>query len=238
MGRLLDGRFAPVTDSFGFLRAPLAELADLFDRWLNGLRPTGREPFQSELAAALERLGKGGASRVLLAETRSDWVAVFVDRKDSFHSEVCHPARVYPCRGLCVRWFPHTIDQDPKHGQYGAVAFQTLADHPTDFLNVERSVDLGCYERGWKFSTSGPILPFEQTERYGARKVRDRFTPELLEAYCRAVGIELFSAEFYGPAFVLFQPRKGEPAEPGAAAAPPAASSLFEAHNSPSRSGM
>jgi hypothetical protein len=209
MRRLLDGRFAPVTDSFGFLRAPLAGLADFFGHWLNSLRPTGREALRCELPTALERLGRGKASRVLLAQTRSEWVAVFVDREDSFHSEVCHPARAYPCRGLCVRWFLHTIDQDPERGQYGAITFQTLADHETDFLNVERTVDLGCYERGWKFSASGPVLPFEQTEQYRARKVRDRFTPELLGAYCRALGIELFSAEFYGPAFVLFQRREG-----------------------------
>ena len=208
MRRLLDGRFAPVTDSFGFLRAPLAGLTDFFDRWLNGLGPTNQNRIRCDLATALQRLGKGAASRVLLAETPSDWVAVFVDRKDSFHSEVCHPARAYPCRGLCVRWYEHTIDQDPRHGQYGAVTFQTLADHPTDGFNVERTVDVGCYEDGWRFTASGPVLPFEQTERYGARQVRDRFTPELLEAYCRALGIELFNADFYGPAFVLFQPRK------------------------------
>jgi hypothetical protein len=208
MNRLLDGRFAPVTDSFGFLQAPLAGLADFFDRWLNGLGPTVRGLLRCDLAAALKQLGEGGASRVLLAETQSDWVAVFVDRNDSFHSEVCHPARAYPCRGLCVRWFKHTIDQDPRQGQYGAITFQTLGGHSADSLNVERTVDVGCYEDGWRFTASGPLLPFEQTERYAARKVRDRFTPELLQAYCRALGIDLFSAAFYGPAFVFFQPRK------------------------------
>jgi hypothetical protein len=217
MERLLGGRFEPVTDSFGFLRAPLPGLAGFFDRWLNGLRPTVHRAFQAELATALGQLGNGRDSRVLLAETRSEWVAVFVDRRDSFLSEVYHPVRTIPCRGLCVRWFPHTIDQDRQQGHYGAVTFQTLADHPTDFLSVERSVDLGCYERGWKFSASGPVLPFEQTERYSARKIRDRFTPEMLDAYCRALGIEVFRADFYGPAFVLFQPQR---AEPGAAADP------------------
>ena len=207
MNRLLDGRFAPATDSFGFLQAPLAGLTEFFDRWLNGLRPTKLDSFQGELPNALERLGNKCASRVLLAETRSNWVAVFVDRADSFHSEVGHPASAYPCRGISVRWFLHTIDKDTKKGQYGALTFQTIADHPTDFLNTERTVDVGCYENGWSFSATGPVQPYEQTEAYRARKVRDRFTPELLAAYCRAVGIDVFNAEFYGPNFALFMPK-------------------------------
>jgi hypothetical protein len=200
-----------VTDSFGFLQAPLHELTAFFDRWLGGLRPTIRSEFRTDLTTALERLGGSRASRVLLAETRSEWVAVLVDRRDSFHSEVYHPARSLPCRGLCIRWFPHTIDQARRQGHYGAITFQTLADHPIDFLQVERSVDVGCYERGWKFTTSGPVLPFEQTERYSAYKIRDRFTPEMLDTYCRAFGIEAFRPEFYGPAFVLFDLRRAEP---------------------------
>lgn len=205
--RLLDGRFAPVTDSFGFLQAPLNGLTDFFQGWLKKIHRAEHENLRCDLASALERVGKAGQFRTLLAATRSDWVAVFVDRKDSFHSEVMHPSLTYPCRGLCVRWAEHTINKDPK-GQYGAVTLQTLADHRTDFLNIERCIDAGYYEEGWKFSATGPVLPFEQTELYAGRRIRDRFTPQMLQSYCRALGIDVFNADFYGPEFVLFEPIK------------------------------
>jgi hypothetical protein len=86
---------------------------------------------------------------------------------------------------------------------------QTLADHRTEFLNLKRCVDVGCYEDGWEFTAKGPVLPFEHTERYRARRIRDRFTPEMLQSYCRALGIDVFNADFYGPEFVLFEPTKG-----------------------------
>lgn len=48
------------------------------------------------------------------------------------------------------------------------------------------------------------VLPgLQQPERYKARRMRDRFTSEMLEAYCGALGIEVFESSFYGPRAVL-----------------------------------
>jgi len=65
-------------------------------------------------------------------------------------------------------------------------------------------VQAGYYDDGRAFDSDGPVLPFEQVERYREKRIRDRFTPEMLEAYARALGIDLFNAKFYGPRFVLF----------------------------------
>jgi hypothetical protein len=35
------------------------------------------------------------------------------------------------------------------------------------------------------------------------RRTIDRFTPEMLESYCAALGIELFNADFYGEQCLL-----------------------------------
>jgi hypothetical protein len=51
------------------------------------------------------------------------------------------------------------------------------------------------------------IQPFEQTERYGAKRLVDRFTSDMLADYCRALGNELFDESFYGPhGFLLYFP--------------------------------
>lgn len=49
----------------------------------------------------------------------------------------------------------------------------------------------------------GEVQPYEQTENYGKRKIVDRFTPEMLESYCAALGIELFNPGFYGEQSLL-----------------------------------
>ena len=53
----------------------------------------------------------------------------------------------------------------------------------------------------------GEVQPFEQIDRYAARRVADRVTAELLEAYCRAFGIHLFDVDFYGGADVVTHAR-------------------------------
>jgi hypothetical protein len=61
----------------------------------------------------------------------------------------------------------------------------------------------------WVFEQSGEIQPYEDTSRYGARKIADRFTPEMIESYCAALGINLFDSDFYGPHGNLFVKMKG-----------------------------
>ena len=60
-------------------------------------------------------------------------------------------------------------------------------------------------EEKWIFETEGEIQPFERVEKYKAKRIQDRFTDDLLEEYCLALGIRLFDAEFYGPRGVLVE---------------------------------
>ena len=56
----------------------------------------------------------------------------------------------------------------------------------------------------WEFEASGPIQSYEEPLEYTAARNRDRFTAEMLERYCRALGIDLFNPDFYGPNAVMF----------------------------------
>ena len=102
---------------------------------------------------------------------------------------------------MCVE---HTYDARTRSGEFGAVAFETLEDHGTDWLNAGRTIHAGYYDDGWEFGANGPPLPFEESERYNERRIRDRFTDEMLERYCAQLGIDLFNENFYGPEFELF----------------------------------
>jgi hypothetical protein len=100
------------------------------------------------------------------------------------------------------------------HGNYGALSFELIAAEPQGFLNYERTVYLMNDGGRWEFRAYGKVQPFEQTAQYDAKRLVDRFNSEMLEEYCRALGIDLFSESFYGPhGFLLVT---DEPQPPGA----------------------
>ena len=89
-------------------------------------------------------------------------------------------------------------------GTYGIVQFELFAPQPREFLNYERSV--GALHDGtrWCFEVQGTVQPYEEVDQYSARKIRDRFTPEMLERYCSALGIRIFDETFYrGPGLLV-----------------------------------
>ncbi|PPH59611.1 hypothetical protein C5C93_08425 [Rathayibacter toxicus] len=55
----------------------------------------------------------------------------------------------------------------------------------------------------WSLDLSGDPLPFEDLEAYKNRRVAERFTPDMLNDYCAALGLCPFDDDFYpGPCFL------------------------------------
>lgn len=56
-----------------------------------------------------------------------------------------------------------------------------------------------CYhgDDGWEFGEEGKPLPFEDVERYKAKRKRERLTSEMVEAYLGALGLWPFEDSFY-----------------------------------------
>jgi hypothetical protein len=73
----------------------------------------------------------------------------------------------------------------------------------TEFLNYVRVVAATNDGGRWVVHANGVEQWFEESEWYGARRIRDRFTSEMLERYCRALDLELFDPDAYGPRSVL-----------------------------------
>ncbi|HEX8700699.1 MAG TPA: hypothetical protein VF815_17745 [Myxococcaceae bacterium] len=96
---------------------------------------------------------------------------------------------------------PHTLRGDK--GRYGAMMLDVFNPHPTGPRYLRA---LGASNDGgrWVFDSSGEPFPFEKLERYQARKVRDRFTFDMLKDYLHHLGLSPFDESFYLP--------EGEPA--------------------------
>jgi hypothetical protein len=94
--------------------------------------------------------------------------------------------------------------------------FSLYGPQKTDWLNRIRSISARNEGDHWVFESEGEIQPYEKAEHYEKRKTVERFTPELLESYCRALGIEPFDENFYGSSCLLVETTK-RAAPPGPA---------------------
>jgi hypothetical protein len=210
MKALLDNRLAPLTHSWGFLEVPFQRAVDKAAQWTKStFSQVEVVNFELSLVDALCSLAPliTPPRKKLLLSTKSNWVAYFdngVNGGDP-SSFVGYLSEHLECRGLAVTCIPHSVSTQDDKGSYGAVIFELYAPEKREWLNVERSITLMNDKGEWTFETNGSVQPFEKTERYNAGNVQDRFTPELLEEYCSALGIRLFDEDFYGPSGVLLK---------------------------------
>lgn len=73
-----------------------------------------------------------------------------------------------------------------KISQYGATIFEYHAD------GIERRHVFAANDGGkWKFGQAGNPFEFEDVAAYNERSIQKRFTPAMLLAYLKALGVEL-----------------------------------------------
>ena len=209
MKTLLNDKFVPLTYQVGFLETTLENTLEVFLKWQAEIGAEfKRQPRHESLAVSLQQALPAleplttPPTKVLLMETRSQWTAFFNNglRTSDPESPVGHLCRIIPCRGVVVHCCPdrsQTGNRDPLR-IYGIVSFRLFASHKTSWLNQERAV-LAMNDGGsWLFSADGMQQPFEEPECYKAPRIADRFTDEMLDRYCKALGIRLFDETFYG----------------------------------------
>ncbi len=86
----------------------------------------------------------------------------------------------------------------PNGVRNGGVLFQLFAPIATDWLNSVRTVGVLWDGARARFTSEGTVQAFEEVDQYKARTIKDRFTSEMLERYCQAMGIDVFNASAYG----------------------------------------
>ncbi|MFL5358212.1 hypothetical protein [Archangium sp.] len=206
-GLLLEDRWAPVTSEMGFLEAGAEHAARAYAAWWGRLlAPRGITVDVRPVSGTLEQvlssllpLTSPEAARQLFMPTRSAWTAYVENTRGGTDamSAMSYMAETLGCRGLRVVAVPHTLREDK--GRYGAVALSVYGPHQTAWLNYVRVVSAVDDGGRWVFDQFGEPFPFEKLEQYQARRVRDRFTFDMLKEYLRHLGLSPFEEDFYLP---------------------------------------
>jgi hypothetical protein len=85
-----------------------------------------------------------------------------------------------------------------KQYPYPATSFEITSPRAPGPLHSLRSVAAGKYDSGrWQFVATGEVQPFEETERYGAKRIRDRLDREMLVRYLATLGINADDPTFW-----------------------------------------
>jgi hypothetical protein len=207
-GLLLDDRWAPVTSEMGFLETGAEHAARAFVAWQAGLKISHgiaieARPVSGSLEQVLSTLlpiTSPGTLRDLFIPTRSPWTA-YVENGwggTDASSTIAYMARaLLGCRGLRVVAVPNTIRKDK--GRFGAVMLTMYGPHPTAWINTVRAVGASNDGGRWVFEQFGEPFPFEKMAQYQARRVKDRFTFDMLKEYLHHLGLAPFSEDFYLP---------------------------------------
>ncbi|GGH51026.1 hypothetical protein [Microbacterium album] len=205
---LLDDAYWPVTSAIGFVNAPLERVAEVNERWRRDLYGDAvrvvraSEGFPAVLNR-LEPLTQGAYPREVWVAA-GEWSAYFDCARGG--TDARPPTSVISqrlgVRSVVVTLERHEWGKANPRGRLGSVQFALYRPgEPSERL--VRYV-AAHFESRWEWHEWGEVLPFEETEQYGARRVRDRLTSEMVGRYCRALGIDLFDPGFYGPEAVFF----------------------------------
>jgi hypothetical protein len=208
----------PVTQDFGLVKCPINDAADVYERWFYGFQQLDRSLQNGGLAETFSTLAPltHSKTRRLFIPAASGWVAFFqngISGSDPFPimSNLARKLGVLAMRVCCT----------PATARYPAVMWEVYAPASLGGDEFAHRRSIAALNDGgrWVFNESGARFPFEQVERYGERRKRDRFTREMLVSYLRQFGLsglddDLFALTREQPAILFEQTDKGSHLQP------------------------
>jgi hypothetical protein len=199
----LGGVLSPLGLSVGFLRRRINEVRDALLTWRRQeLRQVVEErgPIRfPECTSLLDPLEAPWTVEVLIAS--GDWTTYLNNGIDGGDSTAAAP---YLCTRLgcdCVV-ATHAPPYGPGHAS--TQLWMMGPDGEPPLMNV-RTLAAHAEDGRWSWVTSGPLQPFENPERYTARRIKDRFDRALLVEYLAAMNIRVDDPGFYGEGVGLHQ---------------------------------
>ena len=200
--------YPPVTDNFAFVKADLERIVAFCDDWLipQGVKPAER--FRAPVEVAIRRLFPITEQRMLFIQCNSEWTALFCDTDDNPELPIGNITGKLKLRGAIATYVPNSYNAQTDKGQMGAVQLRMFEPFETFFLNYGRSISVVNEYGRWSFDEGYEPLPFENLEAYKARRIRDRFTIEMLIDYLHHLEIDAYSPGFYTNECALYHPPK------------------------------
>ncbi|MFJ3488190.1 hypothetical protein [Leifsonia aquatica] len=208
---LLDDRFAPLTWEIGFLRCSLERVVEACEEWLNSRADLeirrARGSLEHDLLPSLLPLTQWGRYRKLLVPI-GEWVAFFDSdyTGGDYGGSIDTIGRIIGCQTMLAASKPYIDSRVTSQRGLGGIEFRWKQPG-----NVIRYIQLNEDSPRWEIHFGGEPQPFEEPERYTARRLRDRFDSGMLERYCQAIGIDVFNPDAYGPEGVIVDISKRRP---------------------------
>ena len=115
-----------------------------------------------------------------------------------------HAAKDLGCRSI------RATAVEPDHHPYPATILELYDPAATDDPLLCRRTIAAANDGGrWVFSETGRRFPFEDAGAYGSRRMRDRFTPDMLGHYLLALGVPCDSMPDTRSALLVEMPGSG-----------------------------
>ncbi len=194
MTALLGGAANPLGAVVQFIHAPKDQVAEAL-----GTRFTAT-PANASLLDALTLLLplESPWSRILLAQC-GDWTALVNNWLYGGDSTAPGPQISRALNVRCV-----VASAVPRYGPgHEQTKLEVLGPEGEPPLMFVRSLSATATDGRWEWHEFGKPFEFEVTERYSARRKRDRFDRELLLDYLERLGIRARTDAAYGPAVLL-----------------------------------
>ena len=202
---LLGDNLAPLLQDLAFVHA---ERDEVVRAWLEFsgplLRAHGVEYSSTVVQGSLEQvvrqlepLSMPTRERYLFIPCKNNWTlvrdngVVGSDAVSLLHGTVSR-TRQQGVR-LCVN---APLDAERRRRQIRSVIWEVFEVGDGIAAKSRRSLAVQKTS-SWHWVSTGNPLVFEDTAAYSAKKIGDRFTPEMLDRYAQAMGIDAFNEKFY-----------------------------------------
>lgn len=207
-GFLLGGELAPIGLCASFLHRSIQDVRDAILIWRRReldqtIEETGSDRFPG-CTSVLDPLEAPWTTDLLI--DCGEWTAYLNNGINGGD-----PTAAAPYLGVRLACDCIVAIHAPMHGP-GHASTQLWMKGPQGAPH-ERTICAHAEDGRWSWETTGSIQPFEQPERYKARRIKDRFDRPLLVSYLEALGIRVDHRDFFGDGFgfrqiVTYKPRR------------------------------
>jgi hypothetical protein len=203
-------KYAPVTTSFSIIGTHLDMVLDFWIGWHRSIWQRNDWkmpliPIQGSFSDKLDALLPLDRQARLLTETADGRLAVFCNFSQTNGSTDAD----YLAHSFKLEKIDFTLAKDGNNGAISGIGSTQMnwVDYNSDVIDgwrYTRSRYIAAHkESRWEWHESGTPFPWEETEAYTAKRIKDRLTPEMVERYAKHMGIDLFDPDYYSGRAVI-----------------------------------